>query len=121
MPCVYVFECCVWVHVSHTWCAQQMTTSQGYWLHDLHDCQLCCTIAEAATFSPCCLNVRPLQIKRIHEYKRQYLNILSIIYRYKQLKAMSPAERKAAVPRVCVIGGKVGVVLMRRMSMTWKN
>ena len=47
------------------------------------------------------------QIKRIHEYKRQYLNVLSIIWRYKQLKKMTPEQRKAsAVPRVCVIGGK---------------
>jgi starch phosphorylase len=35
-----------------------------------------------------------IQIKRIHEYKRQYLNILSIIWRYKQLKKMTPEERK---------------------------
>ncbi|GLC52978.1 Transcription factor [Pleodorina starrii] len=47
-----------------------------------------------------------IQIKRIHEYKRQYLNVLSIIWRYKQLKKMSPEERRKAVPRVCVIGGK---------------
>jgi hypothetical protein len=46
------------------------------------------------------------QVKRIHEYKRQYLNVLGIIWRYKQLKKMSPAERKASVPRVCMIGGK---------------
>jgi hypothetical protein len=47
-----------------------------------------------------------MQIKRIHEYKRQYLNILSIIWKYKQLKKMTPAERKNACPRVCIIGGK---------------
>ncbi|GFR50336.1 hypothetical protein Agub_g12544 [Astrephomene gubernaculifera] len=47
-----------------------------------------------------------IQIKRIHEYKRQYLNVLSIIWRYKQLKRMSPQQRLQAVPRVCVIGGK---------------
>jgi len=47
-----------------------------------------------------------IQVKRIHEYKRQYMNVLSIIWRYKQLKKMSPAERKKVVPRVCVIGGK---------------
>ncbi|MEW5319329.1 MAG: hypothetical protein WDW38_010488 [Sanguina aurantia] len=47
-----------------------------------------------------------IQIKRIHEYKRQYMNVLSIIWRYKQLKAMTPEQRKNAVPRVCLIGGK---------------
>lgn len=47
-----------------------------------------------------------VQIKRIHEYKRQYLNMLSVLYRYKQLKAMSPEERANAVPRVIVVGGK---------------
>ena len=47
-----------------------------------------------------------IQVKRIHEYKRQLLNVLSIIHRYDQLKTMSPEQRKSAVPRVCVIGGK---------------
>lgn len=35
-----------------------------------------------------------VQIKRIHEYKRQLLNILGIIYRYDRIKNMSPQERK---------------------------
>ena len=47
-----------------------------------------------------------IQIKRIHEYKRQLLNILGVIYRYKQMKAMTPAQRAAVVPRVVLIGGK---------------
>ena len=47
-----------------------------------------------------------VQIKRIHEYKRQYMNILSIIYRYHQLKTASPEERKKFVPRVTIFGGK---------------
>ena len=47
-----------------------------------------------------------IQIKRIHEYKRQYMNILSIIYRYHQLKTASPEERKKFVPRVTIFGGK---------------
>jgi glucan phosphorylase len=34
------------------------------------------------------------------------MNVLSIIQRYKDLKAMTPAERKKAVPRVCMFGGK---------------
>ena len=47
-----------------------------------------------------------VQVKRIHEYKRQLLNLLSIIYRYKQIKSMTPEQKKQVVPRVCIIGGK---------------
>ncbi|PIN01101.1 Glycogen phosphorylase [Handroanthus impetiginosus] len=48
-----------------------------------------------------------IQVKRIHEYKRQLLNILGIVYRYKKMKEMAVAERKAKfVPRVCIFGGK---------------
>jgi hypothetical protein len=61
------------------------------------------SVAPLTTSSPPC---PALQIKRIHEYKRQYMNVLSIIWRYKQLKKMTPEERKKQVPRVCVIGGK---------------
>lgn len=47
------------------------------------------------------------QVKRIHEYKRQLLNILGIVYRYKKMKEMTAAERKEKfVPRVCIFGGK---------------
>lgn len=47
-----------------------------------------------------------MQIKRIHEYKRQYLNMLSVLWRYKQLKKMTPEERANSVPRVVVVAGK---------------
>ncbi|CAL0335026.1 unnamed protein product [Lupinus luteus] len=47
-----------------------------------------------------------IQVKRIHEYKRQLLNILGVIYRYKKLKEMSPEERKNTTPRTVMIGGK---------------
>ncbi|KAH7288711.1 hypothetical protein KP509_31G037900 [Ceratopteris richardii] len=47
-----------------------------------------------------------IQIKRIHEYKRQFLNILSVIYRYITIKKMNPEQRKAVVPRTVMIGGK---------------
>lgn len=48
-----------------------------------------------------------VQVKRIHEYKRQLLNIMGIVYRYKKMKEMSPEERRAKfVPRVCIFGGK---------------
>ncbi|XP_050907850.1 alpha-1,4 glucan phosphorylase L isozyme, chloroplastic/amyloplastic isoform X2 [Lathyrus oleraceus] len=47
------------------------------------------------------------KVKRIHEYKRQLLNIFGIVYRYKKMKEMSAAERKENfVPRVCIFGGK---------------
>uniref|UniRef100_A0A7S1SM83 Alpha-1,4 glucan phosphorylase n=1 Tax=Tetraselmis chuii TaxID=63592 RepID=A0A7S1SM83_9CHLO len=47
-----------------------------------------------------------VQIKRIHQYKRQFMNIMSVIYRWDQLKKMSPEERKKVVPRSVIIGGK---------------
>ncbi|ESW30618.1 hypothetical protein PHAVU_002G168400 [Phaseolus vulgaris] len=48
-----------------------------------------------------------VQVKRIHEYKRQLLNIMGIVYRYKKMKEMSAEERKEIfVPRVCIFGGK---------------
>lgn len=48
-----------------------------------------------------------LQVKRIHEYKRQLLNLLGIIHRYDAIKKMTPEQRSKVVPRVCIIGGKV--------------
>ncbi|BFG26578.1 hypothetical protein CerSpe_128520 [Prunus speciosa] len=48
-----------------------------------------------------------IQVKRIHEYKRQLLNIFGIVYRYMKMKEMSASGRKAKfVPRVCMFGGK---------------
>merc|ERR1712000_168135 len=47
-----------------------------------------------------------IQVKRIHEYKRQQLNIFGVIHRYLALKAMSPEERKKQLPRVSIFGGK---------------
>ncbi|THF99820.1 hypothetical protein TEA_002328 [Camellia sinensis var. sinensis] len=47
-----------------------------------------------------------IQVKRIHEYKRQLLNILGAVYRYKKLKEMSPEERKNTTPRAIMLGGK---------------
>lgn len=47
-----------------------------------------------------------VQIKRLHEYKRQTLNILGVIHRYLTLKALSPEERKKANPRVVFFAGK---------------
>jgi starch phosphorylase len=68
-----------------------------------------------------------VQIKRIHEYKRQLLNILYTIHRYLQIKDTPAAERKQKfVPRVVMIGGKAApgyytakviIELINRVSM----
>lgn len=47
-----------------------------------------------------------VQVKRLHEYKRQSLNILGVIHRYLTIKALSPEERTKVVPRVVLFGGK---------------
>ncbi|KAK0629643.1 glycosyl transferase [Bombardia bombarda] len=47
-----------------------------------------------------------VQVKRIHEYKRQQLNIFGVIHRYLTLKALLPEERKKQLPRVSIFGGK---------------
>ncbi|RXW24223.1 hypothetical protein EST38_g1632 [Candolleomyces aberdarensis] len=47
-----------------------------------------------------------VQIKRLHEYKRQTLNILGVIHRYLTLKAMTPEEKKKVNPRVVFFAGK---------------
>lgn len=57
-----------------------------------------------------------VHIKRIHEYKRQLLNILGVIHRYLTIKKMSPKDRKNVVPRVVVFAGKAapGYVMAKR-------
>lgn len=47
-----------------------------------------------------------IQVKRIHEYKRQFMNAISLIHRYATIKAASPEERAAMVPRMSLLGGK---------------
>lgn len=47
-----------------------------------------------------------IQVKRIHEYKRQQMNIFGVIYRYLRLKQMKPEELKKQVPRASIFGGK---------------
>jgi starch phosphorylase len=44
-----------------------------------------------------------VQVKRIHEYKRQHLNILHVIARYQRMKR---EHRAAIVPRTVIFGGK---------------
>lgn len=48
-----------------------------------------------------------IQVKRIHEYKRQFLNILYCIYRYLCiLKTPWDKRRETWQPRSVIIGGK---------------
>jgi glycogen phosphorylase len=46
-----------------------------------------------------------VQIKRIHEYKRQLLNVLHVIARYQAI-LQNPNGSEAATPRVVIIAGK---------------
>eukprot|EP00920_Eleutheroschizon_duboscqi_P027811 GHVT01068097.1.p1 GENE.GHVT01068097.1~~GHVT01068097.1.p1 ORF type:complete len:726 (+),score=152.63 GHVT01068097.1:224-2401(+) len=47
-----------------------------------------------------------IQVKRIHEYKRQLLNCLYIIHRYLAIKKMNKEEKTHVTPRACLLGGK---------------
>ena len=47
-----------------------------------------------------------IQVKRIHEYKRQFMNILYVIYRYLHIKELQPEQRKKVVPRTVMFSGK---------------
>ena len=42
-----------------------------------------------------------LQVKRIHEYKRQLLNVLGIIWRYDQIKRMTPEQKAQVCAAIC--------------------
>merc|ERR1719401_688199 len=46
------------------------------------------------------------QFKRMHEYKRQFMNALYLIHRYLMIKRASPADRAKFQKRVSLIGGK---------------
>ncbi len=47
-----------------------------------------------------------VQIKRIHEYKRQLLNLLHVVARYQAIVAAPAADRSNFVPRTVIIAGK---------------
>lgn len=50
-----------------------------------------------------------VMVKRIHEYKRQLLNLFGTIHTYLQIKKMSPAQRMKLVPRVKIFAGKAAI------------
>jgi starch phosphorylase len=54
-----------------------------------------------------------VQVKRIHEYKRQLLNLLHVIHMYRNIQA----GRMPRVPRTVIIGGKAapGYVMAKRI------
>jgi len=48
-----------------------------------------------------------IQIKRIHEYKRQFLNIMKVIYDYIELKRKAETRNiKGVIPKVVIFAGK---------------
>jgi glycogen phosphorylase len=47
-----------------------------------------------------------VQVKRIHEYKRQLMNVLHVITRYQQILDNPELASKSMVPRVVVFAGK---------------
>jgi starch phosphorylase len=47
-----------------------------------------------------------MQVKRIHEYKRQLMNILYVIHRYLTIKTLNAEQRKLVVPRTIMFAGK---------------
>ena len=53
-----------------------------------------------------------VQIKRIHEYKRQLMNILYVIYRYHCIKQLPVHQRSTLTKRVIFFAGKAAPGLL---------
>lgn len=64
-----------------------------------------------------------IQVKRIHEYKRQQLNIFGVIYQYLLLKSSSSKERAQFVPKVSIFAGKAapGYYMAKRVIKLINN
>ena len=64
-----------------------------------------------------------IQVKRIHEYKRQLMNALYCIHRYQWIKSLSPEERAKVQPRVTLFGGKAapGYIQAKRIIKLINN
>ncbi|MCI5159073.1 MAG: glycogen/starch/alpha-glucan family phosphorylase [Candidatus Electrothrix sp. AUS1_2] len=118
-----------WMAVSNPRLTRLLTEAIGeQWLTDLDELRKLEELTEDAAFLDswrevkeankrdfsslikCCDNINvdyralfDVQVKRIHEYKRQHLNILHIITLYSRIKADSHLE---ITPRLFVFGGK---------------
>eukprot|EP01113_Clastostelium_recurvatum_P001453 TRINITY_DN1058_c0_g1_i1.p1 TRINITY_DN1058_c0_g1~~TRINITY_DN1058_c0_g1_i1.p1 ORF type:complete len:883 (-),score=343.61 TRINITY_DN1058_c0_g1_i1:101-2668(-) len=83
--------------LQHDWVTSKMGNKMrlAAWIHE----NLGVEVRATALFD--------IHIKRIHEYKRQLLNILYVIHRYLWIKSLSPTDRKQqVVPRVVIFAGK---------------
>lgn len=59
-----------------------------------------------------------IQVKRIHEYKRQLLNVLHVITAYNRIRKNPNGK---FVPRVVMIGGKVKQKFFLSLVLSYKN
>ena len=60
-----------------------------------------------------------MQVKRIHEYKRQLLNVLGIIWRYDSIKKMTPEQRTQVdhLPLFCCRAAPYAFHSMKELSV----
>jgi len=58
-----------------------------------------------------------VQVKRIHEYKRQLMNVFYQIHRYLEIKSMSPLDRAKVQKRFSCIGGKAAPGYIRAKTI----
>jgi starch phosphorylase len=81
---------------------------QKRWMHIKHKnkVRLANYIKEKLNIDVSAHSMFDIQVKRIHEYKRQFMNILGVIHRYNWLKGLNPTEKKNVVPRVILFAGK---------------
>lgn len=63
------------------------------------------------------MSIFDMQVKRIHEYKRQLLNVLHVVTLYNRIRANPEGKY---VPRTVMIGGKVRESKIRMInSIDW--
>ena len=73
--------------------------------------KLCAYIQKEYNIATDPASMYDIQVKRIHEYKRQLLNILHVITMYNRIKR-NPSGSYA--PRTVMIGGKVTFIYKTR-------